>query len=499
MTESKSITASFKNLKWWQATIMIVLILTASGFAAWGGANVSVNIDLQTRLAQLEDQINIPVNSTVSAMAKTASYIISSHDVGGTTYYCMINGTDDRAGRLEFYSTNASAVINAALGNSSDYGVIYLKEPMKIWGELIIRKPISIIHSGRPCGAYYAEVFIRKITISADTGNVVDVYLEGLTTNQLSFVVTGTNILSGITCRDCRIYQQNNVNDKGIIFDVPSGAGGVPCITNIRFLHCDFLQQGVPAGYGFITIVKGGFGQLRIQDCTFYQSAVTGSFILIKDYGNASICPALSDVAIDNLCIAISGGGNLTLIKYENNRFVGIAGLYGIKIKGGYWETHGAFTMLKIDTINTQPIAVDVIVEGVTFDPTAGTTTTILNNSNTNWQTNWHNHVILSDCEKINTGTLVAGTWNVGANFHVTMDVEGYTFSENSVAVTNTTATTFVFNHGLYSTATYVWCSFNFTGWTSWTWTSTTTQATVTVTGTLPAAMTCYAKVEYVP
>jgi hypothetical protein len=66
--------------------------------------------------------------------------------------------------------------------------------------------------------------------------------------------------------------------------------------------------------------------------------------------------------------------------------------------------------------------------------------------------------------------------------------------------VANTTATTFVFNHGLASTANSVQVSFNFTGWTSWTWTSTTTQVTVTITGTLPAAMKILAAdVKYIP
>ena len=71
--------------------------------------------------------------------------------------------------------------------------------------------------------------------------------------------------------------------------------------------------------------------------------------------------------------------------------------------------------------------------------------------------------------------------------------------TENSVTATNTTATTCVFNHGLAGTPTNVQCSFNFTGWTSWTWTATSTQVTVTVTGTLPASWTVYAKVEYQP
>lgn len=127
MTDIKT---SFSNLKWWQATIMVVSILIASGFAAYEGANVNVNVSLDARLQTLEDQVNIPVNSTISAMLKEADYIVSIHNVSGTPYYCLMNGTDDRAGRLEFYNTNKTLVQQFAIGNltTAGGGDIYLKD-----------------------------------------------------------------------------------------------------------------------------------------------------------------------------------------------------------------------------------------------------------------------------------------------------------------------------------------------------------------------------------
>jgi hypothetical protein len=120
---------SFSNLKWWQATIMVVLILLASGFAAHEGVSMTVNLSLDARLQRLEDQVNIPVNSTISAMIKEANYIVSSHDVSGTAYYCLVNGTDDRAGRLEFYNTNKTLVQQFAIGNLTAVGgTAYLKQ-----------------------------------------------------------------------------------------------------------------------------------------------------------------------------------------------------------------------------------------------------------------------------------------------------------------------------------------------------------------------------------
>lgn len=104
---------------WLKATVMICLILISAGYAAERGVIVSVNVQLQAQVDAMYDQMNIPVNSTISAFMKEASYIIGTHNVSGTTYYYMINGTGNRAGRLEQYSTNASQVINNAIGNTT--------------------------------------------------------------------------------------------------------------------------------------------------------------------------------------------------------------------------------------------------------------------------------------------------------------------------------------------------------------------------------------------
>jgi len=68
--------------------------------------------------------------------------------------------------------------------------------------------------------------------------------------------------------------------------------------------------------------------------------------------------------------------------------------------------------------------------------------------------------------------------------------------TENSGTATNSTATTFVFNHGLAGTPTGVWASFNSTEITGWTWTATSTQITITVVG-MTADRTCYWMAEY--
>ncbi|MBW2672003.1 MAG: hypothetical protein JRD89_01140 [Deltaproteobacteria bacterium] len=85
----------------------------------------------------------------------------------------------------------------------------------------------------------------------------------------------------------------------------------------------------------------------------------------------------------------------------------------------------------------------------------------------------------------------------LGANTKVEGNV-GY-ITENSGTATNTTSTTFVFNHGLAGTPTFVSASFNTTAIDAWTWTATSTQITITVTPALTSPATCYWEAKYVP
>lgn len=122
---------------------MIIGVILSLGWAARQGVNITLDLELEARLDYLEvqqqllnDTINNPINSTISAMIKSVSYIVSTHG----SYYCLINGTDDRGGRLESYSTNASAVINDAVANGQS---IHLKP-----GYYSLNAPILIAANG---------------------------------------------------------------------------------------------------------------------------------------------------------------------------------------------------------------------------------------------------------------------------------------------------------------------------------------------------------------
>jgi len=100
----------------WKAWFMIVTIISAAAVASFYGVNVTMNIDLANRVGSLEGMLSHTINSTFYALQKQASYIISTVTSGATTYYCMQNGT---TGKLDFWSTNASAITNAATGNGT--------------------------------------------------------------------------------------------------------------------------------------------------------------------------------------------------------------------------------------------------------------------------------------------------------------------------------------------------------------------------------------------
>jgi hypothetical protein len=82
--------------------------------------------------------------------------------------------------------------------------------------------------------------------------------------------------------------------------------------------------------------------------------------------------------------------------------------------------------------------------------------------------------------------------------FNIYWDDKGR--SDNFLTIMNTTATTFVFNHGLISNAIFVSASFNSTAVDGYSWASTSTQITITITGTsLPKYIQCYCYCKYVP
>ena len=252
---------------WLKATIMIVSILLASGTAAYMGANVTVNLDVQARLDYLEvqqqllnDTINIPVNSTISAMMKEANYIMSLHD----SYYCLINGTDDRGGRLEYYSTNSTTIVNYALGNMTAGGVLFLKGNVAIDGIVTISYPnVAIITSDframESGGTWYTTPYITTLTIDSSSRAVYNIFISGICTRQIKFNGV-TNAISNVKVENTSLRPSGSANQKGIIF------AGNALINYVEFVDCwmmDYYDQTTDAlgAISFQQTAEVGSGQ----------------------------------------------------------------------------------------------------------------------------------------------------------------------------------------------------------------------------------------------
>lgn len=185
-----TVKAAVLSLKWWQAAILLAILLFGSGFAAMQGANVSVSLELLGRLDYLEvqqqllnDTINIPVNSTVSAMVKEANYIIAPHG----SYYCLINGTDDRGGRLEYFGTNKTLTEQYALANMTS-GLVYMKDCTHTAGlTLTTTQMVQESYQGL-MNVYGSKGLVIAGWINSTSTSITSLYLTNLyMTNGTSF------------------------------------------------------------------------------------------------------------------------------------------------------------------------------------------------------------------------------------------------------------------------------------------------------------------------
>ena len=127
----------------WKAWFMIVTIISAAVVASYYGVNVTMNVDLNTRLSIVEGLLTQPINSTFYTLQKESNYIVSVVKSGATTYYTLQNGTD---GTLQWYSTNKTALHVAAAGNLTDGGTIFCKN--QTWtNTLTLLNTVMVIES----------------------------------------------------------------------------------------------------------------------------------------------------------------------------------------------------------------------------------------------------------------------------------------------------------------------------------------------------------------
>jgi hypothetical protein len=98
--------------------LMICAILVCAGVAAYFGANVSMCVSLADRVQNVENRMDIPVNSTFPAFLKSNTYLVSTLD----TYATLMNGTSTGSGKLIEWLTNHSQVMMDGLSYGSVMG-----------------------------------------------------------------------------------------------------------------------------------------------------------------------------------------------------------------------------------------------------------------------------------------------------------------------------------------------------------------------------------------
>lgn len=116
-----------------------ILIILMTVFTYFGGDAI-INLTLEYRINNLENlteeirvlTIEQVLNSSFYPMQKSSSYLIGKV----ATYTTMQNGT---TGKLDWYDTDSSAVINACIWNLTGGGKIFIKT-----GEYTISNPINI-------------------------------------------------------------------------------------------------------------------------------------------------------------------------------------------------------------------------------------------------------------------------------------------------------------------------------------------------------------------
>lgn len=155
---------------WWKLGVVLTLstmLLLAAGYAAERGATVSVNVDIQAQIQEIQERLDAPVNSSLAGMQKPYTEIISMVDA----YYVRQNGTD---GRLILpYSTNKTYIQQQSLGNVTT-GSVYLKE-ITLASGLTYGSTVLIIQQYQGQLSYYSNNAL-VYTVKAGSLNATVIY-----------------------------------------------------------------------------------------------------------------------------------------------------------------------------------------------------------------------------------------------------------------------------------------------------------------------------------
>jgi len=456
-----------------------------------------------------------------------------------------MNGTTHQ---MEYSSTNASALLYACVGNMSDGDVLFFKEgnyeiPIRIdftakhnivikgsgWGthlHLPDNPPLS--GDEKYAGIFYfsgcENVTVRDMRFDGNmnaTGRAMSTQPIGYTVKffrcnnsyvencwfehcqnfALHFYAFNT-VNHGWYVHNCHV---NDVHEDGI--DFANGATGN--VTSMSITDCD-VRNVRKVGIGLACSNPSGMKGVVISGNVISDWNKTAGWTDASTYGLGIQANGVNGEIIGNV---VSGCKRGIEIQNANAKYNNVQGNQVIfkdedsLLHYGLSQSFGSFNTWESNSVTASPTTG---IGGYYCLVWVGSSNNTFKDNNliipsTNTET------IYGFCEDSRLGNnyYIENTLknfgnnafkDISTNSIIQRNVFDGLPSENSGTATNSTATTFVFNHGLWSNATGVWASFNTTTISGCTWTSTTTQITVTVTGTgLPEIIACYWNAEYKP
>lgn len=450
---------------------------------------------------------------------------------GGTTAYYLpntytiysITGTyylEDWKGNTLGSNANCTKVMNCAIGNAtvrSNPGTIFLTA-----GEFAVDSSFDII-----------DAYQKGLTIQGQGERVTEFNVTAnLARALITFQNGGTVFLKDFS------IQMNQKNGDGIYGD---RVGANTQSSNIYGGLYNVFVDGVKAGYWGVHIINPSYmysANLHIYSfggALWLENNATGpinrgnshfSYTDIELFGGNNVGIYLSSPNVGTT-------GEINLNDFENVQIQGInapANSTGILL---YDAAYNTFQHLCIEdvTYNIELTGVgsnyckyNNFVDGV-YLSTRGTVLLMLGNnargntfrdmyciagaagsmminesgtltydgntyenvhtgSTTNWATP---NIAVQSNARLKTTTGIGGT------------IAASLWSENYVSGANTTATTIVITHKLWTAPTVVLASFSSSAITGWSWTATSTQLTISVAGTLPASYTAYVYIAVQP
>lgn len=376
------------------------------------------------------------------------------------TYYLGQDSADTIVN--SWSSTNASSVINNALGNTTGGGTVFLRA-----GIYALTSPIQMQNYVNLQGESQVGTVLNSSVAGMWIINTTGAYMQYNTISSLCLVCNGVsngmNLTDThyLTVRDVYIY---NAGQYGIYHD----GGESPLLDNIVIT----MAAAAPSGSYGLSVVNTN--DVLIRHVFVVPLAVTDNVVNIFVYS-----------------------------------------CYGLVLQG--FEGGNAYIDLKLGAVYAADIS-GLEVEGSCFgiDTTSGwlNASSIHNNyitgrgtTNSSWigiylgyaesVTIERNYI---KNERINVGFGVGVIHNLKITDDYYVNVAYVYLTENNGVAVNATATTWTITHRLAGTPTGVWCSFNSTQVDSWIWTSTSSTITVTCTNsaTTDAIVTCYWKAEWI-